>query len=83
MLSLYERNRQNLINENNFINKILHIIMKNMWSKYRNIYYCCTRMGLIEMSVFMRIQLINLKAKIILFCMKIYAYIELRIKKFF
>lgn len=57
--------------------------MENMWSKYRNTYYCCTRMGLIEMSVFTRIQLINLKAKIILFCMKIYAYIELRIKKFF
>lgn len=57
--------------------------MKNMWSKYRNTYYCCTRMALIEMSVFTRIQLINLKAKIILFCMKIYAYIELRIKKFF
>lgn len=54
-----------------------------MWSKYRNTYYCCTRMALIEMSVFTRIQLINLKAKIILFCMKIYAYIELRIKKFF
>lgn len=36
------------------------------------------------MSVyFTRIQLINLKVKIILFCMKIYVYIELRIKKFF